>query len=101
MAKYRKKPLVVEAFQITKDRIWGGGEPWPDWLTKAWKKEPWSEGAFWDDSDNPDGEGLFVGTPSGAVRLLWDSWVIKGVSNEIYPCLPEVFAATYEPVEEE
>jgi len=25
-------------------------------------------------------------------------WIIKGVKNEIYPCKPDIFAATYEPV---
>ena len=27
-------------------------------------------------------------------------WIIKGVQGEFYPCKPDIFAATYEPVEE-
>jgi hypothetical protein len=25
-------------------------------------------------------------------------WIIKGVSGEFYPCKPEIFEKTYEPV---
>jgi hypothetical protein len=28
-------------------------------------------------------------------------WIIQGVQNEFYPCKPDIFAATYEPVESE
>jgi hypothetical protein len=27
-------------------------------------------------------------------------WIIKGVKGEFYSCKPDIFAATYEPVEE-
>jgi hypothetical protein len=27
-------------------------------------------------------------------------WIIRGVKGEHYPCKPDVFAMTYEPVEE-
>ena len=26
-------------------------------------------------------------------------WIIQGVKGEIYPCKPDIFEATYEPVE--
>jgi hypothetical protein len=26
-------------------------------------------------------------------------WIIRGVQGEFYPCKPDIFAATYEPVE--
>lgn len=35
MPKYRKKPVVVEAFQMTKDRRQDNSE-WPEWLNIAW-----------------------------------------------------------------
>jgi hypothetical protein len=25
-------------------------------------------------------------------------WIIKGVKGEFYPCKPDIFAATYDPV---
>ena len=30
-----------------------------------------------------------------------DDWIIKGVKGEFYPCKPDIFAVTYEPVEAE
>ena len=27
-------------------------------------------------------------------------WIIKGVKGELYPCKPNIFADTYEPVDE-
>jgi len=33
--------------------------------------------------------------------LAWSGdWIIRGVKGEFYPCKPDIFAATYEPVEE-
>jgi len=26
-------------------------------------------------------------------------WIIRGVKGELYPCKPDIFEATYEPVE--
>jgi hypothetical protein len=28
-------------------------------------------------------------------------WIIRGVKGEIYPCKPDIFAMTYEPVDEQ
>ena len=33
--KYRKKPIVIEAFQMTKERRQDNSE-WPSWLNEAW-----------------------------------------------------------------
>jgi hypothetical protein len=27
-------------------------------------------------------------------------WIIRGVQGELYPCKPDIFEATYEPVED-
>ena len=35
MPKYRKRPVVIEAFQMTKERRWDNSE-WPNWLHEAW-----------------------------------------------------------------
>jgi hypothetical protein len=39
----------------------------------------------------PTLEGLMVGIEG--------DWIIRGVKGELYPCKPDIFAATYEPVE--
>ena len=97
MAKYRKKPVVFEAFQMTKERRWDNSE-WPNWLHKAWNREP-SEGALWIDPDhNSDKERLVCGTLEGVHRIDWNDWIIQGIKGEIYLCKPDIFDATYEEV---
>lgn len=100
MAKYRKKPVVIEAFQMTKERRWDNSE-WPDWLNMAWQADP-GEGCVWIDSDAPIAEGhgsaaeLVCGTLEGVYRIDWNDWIIKGIAGELYPCKPDIFEATYE-----
>ncbi len=89
MAKYRKKPVVIEAFQMTK-AIWRTNDGWPQWACEAWDKDP-SEGAIW-----CEGSKVYCGTLEGVHEITFDDWVIQGVEGEIYPCKPSVFAATYE-----
>lgn len=96
---YRKKPVVIEAFQMTKERILDSTD-WPEWLIEAWKKDPKEEGSMF--------PTLHAGIPCGTVTIRTlegfhevtiGDWVIQGVKGELYPCKPEIFAMTYEPVE--
>lgn len=104
MAKYRKKPVVIEAFQMTLERRWDNSE-WPNWLNKAWNITP-GEGSVWIDPDVPIAEGhksaaeLVCGTLEGVHRIDWGDWIIKGIKGELYPCKDSIFKQTYEPVEE-
>ena len=102
MAKYRKKPVVIEAFQMTRERRWDNSE-WPDWLNIAWNRNP-GENAMWPDSDcppDPEHESaaeLVCGTLEGVHRIGWDDWIIQGVQGEIYPIKNNIFLKTYEKV---
>lgn len=102
MPKFRKKPVVIEAFQMTKERRWDNSE-WPNWLHEAWQCNP-GEGAMWPDPDAPIEEGhqspnrLVCGTLEGAHRIDWNDWIIQGIKGEIYPCKPDIFQTTYEAV---
>lgn len=101
--KYRKKPVVIEAFQMTQERRWDNSE-WPEWLNLAWNADH-GENAMWPDPDvppHPDHESaaeLICGTLEGVYRISWNDWIIKGVQDEIYPCKPDIFEQTYELVE--
>lgn len=105
MAKYRKKPIVIEAFQMTLERRWDNSE-WPNWLNEAWQREP-GENAIWIDPDAPISRGrksadqLVCGTLEGVHRITFGDWIIKGVEGEIYLCKPAIFEQTYEAVQEE
>ena len=92
MAKFRKKPVVIEAFQMTED-IWNTNIGWPQWAREAWDKAPAKEGAIWYN----DGK-VYCGTLEGVHEITFDDWIIQGIKNEIYPCKPDIFEATYEPV---
>ena len=94
--KYRKKPVVIEAYQFTKKIV---------------------EDYFFDNVPLP--EGIEITKLSGHLkdRKLYDyivrietlegetykvkegDWIIKGIKGEFYPCANDIFEATYERVE--
>jgi hypothetical protein len=81
MPKFRKKPVVIGAVQFRS----GNFE----------KIEAFVGG----DAEFRAGE-LIVATLEGPLRAAPGDWIIRGVKGEFYPCKPDIFAATYEPVEE-
>lgn len=86
VAKFRKKPVVVEAVQWdgsadTANRFLG------DQFTVDWWYESCGSSAI----VIPTLEGNMVGQVG--------DWIIKGVKGEFYPCRADIFEATYEPVE--
>ncbi len=99
MAKYRKKPVVIKAFQMTKERRLDNSE-WPGWLHRAWQKPVAESGSLFCSSDGSleteKCTPLFIQTLEGTHRVSWGDWIIKGVQGELYPCKPDIFEATYE-----
>lgn len=93
--KFRKKPVVIEARQLTKESLFDIMS-WID--TEDGKVKEWC----WDsDGTQPYPERyLIIGTLEGNMKAQENDWVIKGVQDEFYPCKPDIFEATYEPAEE-
>lgn len=60
MARYRKKPVEIEAWQTF--------------------------------------EELYIDTLEGRMRASPGDWIITGVNGEQYPCKPDIFEKSYEPV---
>lgn len=86
--KYRKKPVVIEAWPIEAGSM--RVDAVPDWVQQAF-----ATGAIeW------SGEVLYVNAPEvdGAMVGYMGDMLIKGIRGELYPCNPDIFAATYEPV---
>jgi hypothetical protein len=81
MGLYRKKPVVIEAVQW-----WPGTE-----IDGVIYKAP-IEGEV------PHGDA-WIKTLEGTMTVSPGDWVITGVKGEKYPCKPDIFAATYEPVD--
>lgn len=96
--KFRKKPIVIEAFQMTHSRRWDR-QDWPEWLYHAWNLDA-REGALFISPDDPEEELLVLGTLEGCHNVDWDDWIIQGIRGELYPCKPDIFEKTYEAVEQ-
>ena len=78
--KFRKKPVVIEAFRWMHDEV-------PDW----WKE---MKNLF---IHVPTGE-VMISTLEGNVTAQPGDYIIKGVKGELYPCKPDIFEMTYEKV---
>lgn len=99
MSLFRKKPVVIEAWQITRKGAEDRGL-WPDWM----KSHPstatqmdWSQAGERVDHDAGI-PYISIDTLEGRMRADIGDWVIKGVKGELYPCKPDIFTATYDPV---
>src|SRR5215475_13400054 len=100
MPKFRKKPVEVEAFQLTPESR-ANQESWPEWMSEAWNKDHTTEGALFP-ADYPKSNGddeLKIFTLEGLHHVAFGDWIIRGVKGEIYACKPDIFEATYEAVE--
>jgi hypothetical protein len=89
MAKYRKKPVVIEAFLFTGAAHAG---EYPRWAWSALKAGT----MYYQGGEEPY---LTIETLEGKMRANVGDFIIHGVKGEIYPCKPDIFAATYEAVE--
>ena len=94
MPRFRKKPVVINAFQIC-ENFWETSSKWPIWIQNAMAQESHTCGALWNNLCNND---INIQTLEGRLIAKYDDWIIQGVQGEIYPCKPDIFAATYEPV---
>ena len=98
---FRKKPIVIEAFQMTKERRQNNSE-WPNWLNRAWN-EDWHQPNAVSSEDYPNTNGtdrLIIQTLEGQHTVSWNDWIIQGVAGELYPCKPDIFEMTYEVVDD-
>ena len=96
MAKFRKKPVVIEAFK------WTGDEHQIE--SPEWAREAIRSGVFQFQNAGTPHVVLAIKTledgKQGQAKHVADrgDWIIKGIAGEFYPCKPDIFAATYEPV---
>lgn len=83
MQKYMKKPVEVEAVQITEENChevaaWCGGNV----------NREVGHARF----------GIDINTLEGVMLGKLGDWIIKGVNGEFYPCKPDIFDKTYDEV---
>jgi hypothetical protein len=99
MRLYRKKPVVVEAMQWTggnREEIidWTGTHSGTGWVTEGEIMFPLSN--ILGEVGNPR---LHIAANNIWVELEPGEWIIKDARG-FYPCKPEIFEGTYEPVVE-
>lgn len=85
--KYRKKPVVIEAKRLTHQNVS--------------EVQAWCQGQTWSRQPTRMVTGLQIHTLEGTMCAEYGDWIIKGVKGEFYPCKPDIFEASYEPVQEE
>lgn len=97
MAKYRKKPVVIDAVQFTYE-VAMGKLPVPEWLVEASK-----EGIFFDIEvveKIHNTQFAKIKTLEGIHIVSPNDYIIQGINEELYPCKPDIFEKTYEKVED-
>lgn len=84
MAKFRKKPVVIDAIQ------WDGIN-----LAEL------NDMAGYDFKTNYQvrNDSLVIHTLEGDMHVVIGDWIIKGTKGELYPCKPDIFADIYERIE--
>lgn len=93
MAKYRKKPVVIEAVRWT-------GKNLIDIQSFIEGHRVASDSVYWDRYEDMVNEnGLIIKTLEGLMKASIGDYIIKGVQGEFYPCKPDIFEQTYEIVE--
>lgn len=107
MAQYRKKPVVIEARQFAN---WSSAIEIMTWATDVYLVPAGAEHPLRRESEHDASNGhvyeenapafLVVKTLEGPMRADEEHWIIRGVAGEFYPCKPDIFEETYEPVEE-
>lgn len=86
--KYRKKPVIIEAFEYDANKMEEANYV-PTWVLTALR-----ESIMYFRDNN-----LYIRTLEGDMHVSLGDYIIKGVKGEIYACKPDIFEQTYEPVE--
>jgi hypothetical protein len=98
MARYRKKPVVIDAVQL-RWTTWNEVCSFVDGIVS--ESNPAREISREEVSDTCGEDGpwyiaLTIPTLEGDHTALHGDWIVKGVKGEFYPVKPDIFAATYE-----
>jgi hypothetical protein len=89
MPKYRKKPVVIEAEQVDRDKL---RRLSPEFYG-AICHTTCDKAQLKYDNGRPIPH---VHTLEGALQISDGDWLIKGVQGEFYPCKPDIFEQTYD-----
>ena len=86
--RFRKLPVEIEAYHFSTNNE-------PD-------NETMNSLCMWMNNNGTkarhDGTSIFIDTLEGEMRADCGDWIIQGVKGEFYPCKPDIFEKTYEPI---
>jgi hypothetical protein len=94
MNQYRKKPVVIEALRVPveatddHERFMAGHGFIAGWFIRH----------DFRDYNVADDMGYDIHTLEGVMHASPGDFIIRGVQGEFYPCKPDIFEATYEPI---
>ncbi len=91
MGKYKKKPVIIEAFEFTGPFC---GTNIPQWFSDAVSDCRVTLRGNWKT------DYCEINTLEGVMRANKGDYIILGIKGEIYPCKPDIFEQTYEAVHE-
>lgn len=94
MTKFRKKPIVIEAFQFP------GFAISEDSILKLLAFEDWIYETGGLSCIKYKGNAVIISTPEGDMIGSPGDWIIRGTGGEFYPCKPDRFKEIYESVDE-
>ncbi len=86
--KYRKKPVVIDAWKYD-----GNVQNSPDWLNCDHVENHYPTTA---DASQGEKPYMTIGTLEGVMTAEIGDYIIQGVKGELYPCKPDIFEATYD-----
>lgn len=90
MPAFRKKPVEIEARQLT-DTNAGEIVQWVN-INSPDASTAWMRGG---PRGGSKGGTVYIRTLEGTHHASVGDWIIKGVQGEFYPCKPDIFEATY------
>jgi hypothetical protein len=91
LAKYRKKPVVIEAISF-KEFVELGKQMGANIVNGM----PWSYTYHGHPVTHENDECYLIPTLEGTMKFTPEDMLITGVNGEIYPCKKDIFDATYE-----
>jgi hypothetical protein len=93
MPQFRKKPVVISAEQFE----WKDGQGVPDIAGMKFERWEMVDVGGGLQKNAPVVGTAYVQTMEGRLHVTRGDWIIRGVQGEVYPCKPDIFAATYDP----
>lgn len=89
MPRFKKKPVRIDAEEFTADN----GEAIAYWCGGLYESGPSDATSY--------SQWITIPTLEGNMKATLGDYVIKGIKGEFYPCKPDIFLESYEPVAKE